>query len=55
MGRGKTMGQSRGQSMGSMGQPMGQGSGGVSPVMMTCRDDLAQLCGGQLGMPGVQC
>ena len=46
--------------MGSIsGQPpgpgMGMGRGGASPVMLTCRGDLAQLCGGQMGMPGVQC
>ena len=23
--------------------------------MMTCRGELASLCGGQMGMPGVQC
>lgn len=35
--------------------PMGRGGGGVSPVMMTCGPDLKKFCGGQRGMPGVQC
>jgi hypothetical protein len=35
--------------------PMGRGGGGVSPVMMTCGNDLDQFCDGQRGMPGVQC
>lgn len=34
---------------------MGRGGGGVSPVMMTCGPDLKKFCGGQRGMPGVQC
>ena len=45
--RGTMMGQGQG-----MGGPMGRGGGGVNPVMMTCRSDLASLCGGQMGMPG---
>jgi hypothetical protein len=35
--------------------PMGKGGGGVSPVIMTCGPDLKKFCGGQRGMPGVQC
>ncbi len=58
----QTMGRGRPPAppMGSIsGQPpgpgMGMGRGGASPVMLTCRGDLASLCGGQMGMPGVQC
>ena len=40
-----------------MGPGIGPGTtrGGASPAMMTCRGELASLCGGQMGMPGVQC
>lgn len=55
MGRGKPDGRGPMMGQGEMRGPMGQGGGGVSPVMMTCREDLASVCGGRMGMPGVQC